>query len=153
LIVDDNASARETLNEMCNALGWQCDTVASGTAALDLLGAAGVPYDAVFLDWQMPGLDGWQTAEQIRRQNLAPGAPLVVMVTAHGRDRLEQRSAADQALLDGYLVKPVTASMLQDAVVNARQAGPCRACPEPPWRRVPRRAVCQACACCWWKTI
>ena len=51
------------------------------------------------------------------------------MVTAHGREKLSQRSAAEQALLDGFLVKPVTASMLLDAVVDrrGRRAQPHRA--------------------------
>jgi CheY-like chemotaxis protein len=45
------------------------------------------------------------------------------MVTAHGREVLSQSSAAEQALLDGFLVKPVTASMLFDAVSDARSGG------------------------------
>jgi len=44
------------------------------------------------------------------------------MVTAHGREMLAQRSAQEQALLNGFLVKPVTASMLFDAVADARLA-------------------------------
>jgi two-component system sensor histidine kinase/response regulator len=42
------------------------------------------------------------------------------MVTAHGREMLIQRSEADQALIGGYLVKPITASMLLNAVEEAR---------------------------------
>jgi CheY-like chemotaxis protein len=78
-------------------------------------------YDAVFIDWQMPGLDGWQTCDRIRQQSLAGQAPVVVMVTAHGREMLEQRSEEEQRQLDGFLVKPVTASMLYDAIAEARQ--------------------------------
>ncbi len=124
LVVDDNPTARELLQQMTEALGWTADLADSGEAALALLAArhaAGERYDAVFMDWQMPGLDGWETAARIRAGGLAADAPLVVMVTAHGRDKLEARSTTDQALLDGFLVKPVTASMLLDAVVNARQ--------------------------------
>ena len=44
------------------------------------------------------------------------------MVTSHDRERLAQRSAAEQALLDGFLVKPVTATMLAHAVAAAIQA-------------------------------
>ena len=53
------------------------------------------------------------------------------MVTAHGREMLAQRSEAEQALLDGFLVKPVTASMLFDAVADAglARAGRCAARP------------------------
>ena len=124
LVVDDNPSAREVLQHMTDALGWTADIADSGEAALALLAArqaAGERYDAVFVDWQMPGLDGWDTAARIRANGLPAAAPLVVMVTAHSREKLEARSEADRALLDGFLVKPVTASMLLDAVTDAWQ--------------------------------
>ena len=123
LVIDDNPTAREVLERMCLSLGWGVDTADSGAAALALLqarAAGGVAYQAVFIDWQMPGLDGWQTSQRIRALGLTGDAPVVVMVTAHGREMLAQRSEAEQALLDGFLVKPVTASMLFDAVVDAR---------------------------------
>ncbi|MDP1050977.1 response regulator, partial [Klebsiella quasipneumoniae] len=76
--------------------------------------------EIVLLDWVMPGLDGWQTAVRLR-QRLGSG-PLILMVTGHDREHLAQRSASEQALLDGFLVKPVTATMLAQAVAAARQA-------------------------------
>ncbi|MBT9505864.1 PAS domain S-box protein [Rhodoferax sp.] len=123
LVVDDNLMAREVLQRMGQSLGWAVDLADSGEAALELLQtrvAEGTSYQAMFVDWQMPGMDGWQTCERIRNLNLTDVAPVLVMVTAHGRETLSQRSAADQALLDGFLVKPVTASMLFDAVMDAR---------------------------------
>ncbi|MCU0969486.1 MAG: response regulator, partial [Rubrivivax sp.] len=122
LVVDDNPTARDVLATMCAALGWQADTATGGEDALSRLesvAAGGRRYDAVFVDWQMPGLDGWQTSERIRA--LAGGdLPLIVMVTAHGREMLSRRDPAQQMLLNGFLVKPVTASMLQAAVEAAR---------------------------------
>ena len=126
LIVDDNASARTVLSTMVQSLGWQADLAASGDEALALVQArvaAGRPYDAVFMDWQMPGLDGWQTGQRIRDlQGAGAPAPMLVMVTAHGREALAGHGEQAQALLDGFLVKPVTASMLFDAVADARAA-------------------------------
>ena len=124
LVVDDNPSACQVLERMGQSLGWSVDAAHSGEQALELLQArstAGLSYQAVFVDWQMPGLDGWQTSQRIRALGLHGNPPVVVMVTAHGREMLSQRSAADQALLDGFLVKPVTASMLFDAVADARR--------------------------------
>jgi len=125
LVVDDNPTAREVLQRMSQSLGWTVDIAASGEAALSQLQDLkdrGEGYDAVFVDWQMPGLDGWATTRHIREGGLAGDAPVVVMVTAHGREMLEQRSSDEQRLLDGFLVKPVTASMLLDAVVDARRS-------------------------------
>ena len=146
LIVDDNASAREVFVGMAKSLGWQADAVASGAEAIALAAEraeAGMPFEAVFLDWQMPDMDGWETGRRIVANSLANTlattgatphpAPLLVMTTGHGRETLAQRSAEDQALLSGFLVKPMTASMLFDAVSDARDA---MAQPQTPHRPV-----------------
>jgi CheY-like chemotaxis protein len=133
LVIDDNPAARELLERMVRSLGWEVDAADSGAAGLDMLqarNASGTAYQAILVDWQMPGLDGWQTCERIRTLGQRVAAPVVLMVTAHGREMLAQRSGADQALLDGYLVKPVTASMLFDSIIDAHagraQAHPSR---------------------------
>jgi CheY-like chemotaxis protein len=69
-------------------------------------------------------MDGWQTIEAIRGEvAAAQGAvPMVFMVTAHGREMLAEQTTQSLALLNGFLVKPVTAMMLQDAVNDAQTA-------------------------------
>ena len=130
LVIDDNPTAREVLGHLGQSLGWQVDQVESGEKALALVqerASQGIQYQAIFVDWSMPGMDGWQTSQNIRAlqaQNASAAhldkAPLIVMVTSHEREMLSQRSASDQVLLDGFLVKPFTASMLFDAVIDAR---------------------------------
>ena len=123
LVVDDNPTARGILAEMVRSLGWEAEVAASGPEALAMSRAraqAGEPYDVAFVDWQMPGMDGWETSLRLRQSGGAAGASLVMMVTAHGREMLAQRSPTEQAALGGFLVKPVTASMLFDAVADAR---------------------------------
>jgi two-component system, sensor histidine kinase and response regulator len=123
LIVDDNPMAREVLQRMGSSLGWSVDLAEGGEAALALLrarAAAGVSYQAVFVDGQMPGLDGWQTSQQIRELGLSSGAAVIVMVTAQGHEQLAQRSQTQPKQHDAFLVKPITASMLYDALVDAR---------------------------------
>jgi signal transduction histidine kinase/DNA-binding response OmpR family regulator len=133
LVVDDNPFARDVMAHMAQSLGWEADLADSGARALELLerrAAEGVTYQAIFVDWQMPGMDGWQTSQRIRelqaRGQLADPAgksPVLVMVTANGREMLSQRTPGEQALLDGFLVKPITASMLLDAVADAHDTG------------------------------
>jgi CheY-like chemotaxis protein len=120
LVVDDNAIARDLMGRMAQGLGWQVTLADSGEAALECLQSAGATFDAVFLDWQMPGLDGWQTCAKIRERCPEGQTPLLIMVTAHGRETLSKRSNEEQAQVNGFLTKPVTASMLYDAVVDAR---------------------------------
>ncbi|HBH38351.1 MAG TPA: hypothetical protein DDX06_08205, partial [Curvibacter sp.] len=72
LFIDDNATARMALRGMALPMGWQVDLAASGEEALSMIDArqqrGAPPYDAVFVDWQMPGMDGWETSLEIRRQ-------------------------------------------------------------------------------------
>ncbi|MCF8209697.1 MAG: response regulator [Rhodoferax sp.] len=139
LVVDDNAVARELISGMTRSLGWSTDVAASGAQALLLAKQAlaqDAPYQLVLVDWKMPDMDGWATSQHIRK--LVNNRCLVLMVSAHGRDMVAQRSVAEQAILDGFLVKPVTASMLFDAVVDAAAArskaaaGLNPAAPQPP---------------------
>ncbi len=123
LLVDDNPMARDILAAMARSLGWRVDAVCSGQEALALLQTpltttGQSPYQVLLLDWQMPGMDGWETLQYLRALRPAPDLA-VVMVTAYHRDLLNQRSAEEQALLQGFLVKPVTDTMLFDAVSQA----------------------------------
>ena len=122
LVVDDNPVARQVLSEMAMSFGWRVDAVASGFEALTLAAQGGAerPYDVVFIDWRMPHLDGWETSRRLRQLLPAAVTPLIVMVTAHDRELLAQKQAQLEPVLDGVLVKPVTASMLFDAVADAR---------------------------------
>ena len=127
LIVDDNASSREVFAGMAASLGWEADVAASGAEAIERATSRareGRPYETVFIDWQMPGLDGWETSRRLLDAAQASGhtAPLLFMITSHGREALAQRSVQEQAILSSFLVKPVTASMLFDVVADARVA-------------------------------
>jgi two-component system sensor histidine kinase/response regulator len=120
LIVDDNALSREILNEMASAMGWQVNCCVSGEAAMTLLQQVDAPrYDIVLMDWRMPGMDGWDTTRKIRQLDHGGQAPVVIMVTAAGRELISKKSKLETALIDGYLVKPITASMLYEAVAEA----------------------------------
>jgi two-component system sensor histidine kinase/response regulator len=126
LVVDDNESTREVLHSMISAMGWHCDTVEGGRQALLMLQQnvrRDFKYDVVFMDWKMPDLDGWQTTQLIREGGTAVGAPIIIMISAHGREVLVERLQEHPAFLDGFLVKPVTASMLFDAVSDGMAGG------------------------------
>jgi len=120
LIVDDNAVARDILSAMTRSWSWPTQVAASGAQALELIRAqTAQPFDVIYLDWQMPAMDGWELVRQIRQLCAAwAERPRLVMLSANGRDSLSQRTEQEQALIDGFLFKPVTASALQDAALG-----------------------------------
>ena len=118
LVVDDNAAAREILIESLEPLAERADSVSSGHEALAAIRErdADSPYDVVFMDWRMPGMDGLQAARQIKNDSTLRKQPAIIIVTAFGRE--EVREEAEKLQVDGFLVKPVTKSMLVDSLVN-----------------------------------
>ena len=124
LVVDDNETAREVLSKMAQSWGWQVETASSGAEAIHRVSAresANQPaYQAIIVDWMMPNMDGWETILRLRQQQTATEGPIVIMVTSHGREMLVHRSEQEQARLNAFLVKPITASMLFDAVIEAK---------------------------------
>lgn len=119
LIVDDNAGAREIIDDLLKGVVAHADAVASGPEAIAAVRQAdgAAPYDIVFMDWRMPGMDGLQAARSLKDDASLKNQPAIVMVTAFGRD--EVREEAERLQLDGFLVKPVTRSMLVDTLVTA----------------------------------
>jgi CheY-like chemotaxis protein len=123
LVVDDNPVALRLTADITRAWGWPTESAGSGEQALQWVQAhmrpGAFPLDVVYLDWLMPGLDGWSTAKQLRQMAAQCGGvqPVIVMVSANSREALTQRTQEEQDLLNGFLVKPVTAAMLRDAVL------------------------------------
>ena len=118
LVVDDNAAAREILQEPLSTLASRVDAVASGKEAIAAVQErdATDPYDIVFMDWRMPGMDGLQASRHIKSDETLRHRPAIVLVTAFGRE--EVREEAERLQLDGFLLKPVTKSMIVDTLVN-----------------------------------
>jgi two-component system sensor histidine kinase/response regulator len=118
LVVDDNSAAREVLADALNGVVKQVDVVSSGGEAIAAVKQcdADKPYGVVFMDWRMPGMDGAQAARLIKEDRHLVHTPAVIMVTAFGRE--EVREEAEKAQVDGFLVKPVTKSMLVDSLVT-----------------------------------
>jgi CheY-like chemotaxis protein len=72
------------------------------------------------MDWEMAGMDGWDTIARMRQAGTGLPVPITVMVTSHGREALSQRSVQEQAQLSAFLVKPITAAMMFEAVADAK---------------------------------
>src|SRR5262249_51601490 len=117
LIVDDNAGAREIIDDLLTGVVAHADAVASGPEAIAAVQQADgtAPYAVIFMDWRMRGMDGLQAARTPKADASPKHRPAIVMVPAFGRDGV--REEAERLQLDGFLVRPVTRSMLVAALV------------------------------------
>jgi CheY-like chemotaxis protein len=104
-----------------------CDVTADGVEALELIGAASLrrPYDLAILDMQMPGMDGLELAEAIKRDPANETLKLVLMTSMAQRGHATR---SERAGISGYLNKPVRQSQLYDCLRTvmgpASQASP-----------------------------
>ncbi|HVZ44529.1 MAG TPA: response regulator [Ramlibacter sp.] len=117
LVVDDNDHARAVVMDALRGMSLEAAGACDGAAAVEAVRRAaleGRPYDVVYLDWRMPGMDGLEAARRIRG---LPAPPmLVLMATAYGRE--ESAKEATHAGIEDVLVKPVSASQLLDTTMN-----------------------------------
>ncbi|HWB65807.1 MAG TPA: BTAD domain-containing putative transcriptional regulator [Mycobacteriales bacterium] len=100
LVVDDNPSNRRLLEAMLESSQYRVITVEDGPTALAI--ADREPVDLVLLDWQMPGLDGFEVCRRLRAQPATATLP-IVMVTASGKDA---KVAALDVGADDFLARP-----------------------------------------------
>ena len=118
LVVDDLPDSRLIMASILESLGFQVETCSSGECALKRLATAApenAPVDFIFMDWKMPNLNGLETS-RIIREDLKLTVP-IIMMTAFGTDKL--RNEAEQAGINGFLIKPIFQSTLFDAVMDA----------------------------------
>ncbi|MGA8890745.1 MAG: sigma-54 dependent transcriptional regulator [Anaeromyxobacteraceae bacterium] len=120
LVVDDDAGVRYTLREILESEGLEVEEAVDGVTALTLL----EPFapDLVLADLRMPRMDGM---ELLRRIGTGPGAPRVVLVTAHGSER--QAVEAMKAGAWDYFRKPFEPEELLAVVHRATEAARLRA--------------------------
>jgi signal transduction histidine kinase/DNA-binding response OmpR family regulator len=124
LVIDDNQQAREVLSSMLQSLTFKVNEASSGPEGIELVRQAsqrGEPFDVVFLDWQMPGMDGIEAGRRILALPYLSTPPHLVMVTAYGREEVMKQ--AEETSFENVLIKPVTPSMLFDSVVQALGTG------------------------------
>jgi PAS domain S-box-containing protein len=124
LVADDNAIAAESLMRTVTALGWHAERATGGIDAIGKVSEAsrrGEAYDVVLMDWRMPDLDGLSASRSIRADERAFPPPVVIMVTAYGREVLIDAREEGRAPFAGFLTKPVTPKQLADAVMQALQ--------------------------------
>ena len=118
LVVDDIESTRDMLKSTLESFSFKVTCVDSGSAALEILETVPPddPFQLVLMDWRMPGMDGIETSKKIKQHPTLINIPTIIMVTAYGRE--EVMLQADNAGLEGFLIKPMTPSTLLDTIMQ-----------------------------------
>ncbi len=136
LVVDDSRIMRNIVMESLRKTGlgeFEFTEAGSGSEAMEIFDADQI--DMIFVDWNMPGMNGIEFARFIRSSQWANHIP-IVMVTSETGDA-KQKDAYDKARISCYITKPFTVdeikqkifSLLQD--VKKRKAQPSKSSAQP----------------------
>lgn len=111
LIVEDNLVNQRVLRRILQKLGIEADIAENGQVAVER--CASQSYDIIFMDIQMPVMDGFEATALIRRRHATP----VIAVTANSEDEFRERAYA--VGMNGFLGKPVSTELIADALSRA----------------------------------
>ena len=113
LVVDDHPINQRLMVSMLDKLGYAADMAEDGQQAVDM--AIKHPYDFIFMDLQMPVMDGLEATAQIRREG-GPAAEktVIIAMTANVMEGIQNRCKASG--MDDYISKPLKMSSIKQII-------------------------------------
>ena len=127
LIAEDNPMFSKLLAKMVNSCDFEAVAVADGRDAMRRLAGSEAPR-IVFLDWEMPHIDGLEVCRRIKR---AEHRPFTYVVMLTGRDEKKDMIKGLEAGADDYLTKPVEPAIVRSRLIAAKRI--IEAIPPPEW--------------------
>ena len=122
LAVDDSDETREYLLHIMDALNLRCDVASDGYQALHMIESAkSDPYNVFFVDWMMPGMDGIELSNKIKKTSGENS--VVIMISANDWNAFEEEAKA--VGVDLFIPKPLFPSTISNAInicMNAEAA-------------------------------
>jgi CheY-like chemotaxis protein len=115
LIVDDIAVNRRLLQLMLSRLGYGADVASNGDEAIHIL--KNEHYDLIFMDLQMPVLDGLRAAQTIRENLAGKAQPYIIAITAYA-EKFDSETCRN-AGMDDFITKPATLNDIRVAMESA----------------------------------
>jgi CheY-like chemotaxis protein len=117
LLAEDNPVNQLVATKMLESLGCRVDVASDGTEVIQMSGR--FPYDLIFMDVQMPHVDGLEATRRIRLRD--GGGVRIVAMTANAMQGDRERCL--EAGMDDYISKPITPDALRSALKRASEAG------------------------------
>ncbi len=116
LVAEDNVTNQKVVERMLEKLGYRADVVENGRDAIKALDAA--PYDMVFMDVQMPQMDGFEATAAIRQREKErdTGHLPIIAMTAHAMKGDRERCI--DSGMDDYVSKPIQPKELAAAIAR-----------------------------------
>jgi PAS domain S-box-containing protein len=114
LLAEDNVVNQKVAARMLQKFGCRVDVAANGAEAVTMW--RDLPYDIVFMDCQMPGVDGFEATRRIRTIEGTERRTPIVALTANAMRG--DREACIGAGMDDYLSKPIDALQLRDLLLH-----------------------------------
>jgi len=112
LVVEDNHINREVTTKMLEQIGLTAECVKNGLESVELVSEK--DFDLVFMDCQMPVMDGFEAARKIRENAEKAGHPKIIALTAS--TAIEDSIKCLEAGMDDYLSKPFTKNDLTSVI-------------------------------------
>ena len=114
LVVDDDLLNQRVMANLLKRKGWTTATACSGDECLEM--ASAESFDLVLLDIQMPGMDGFTTAQRLRQQEAERGTPRTPIVALTALRQPDTRERCLQCGMDDHLTKPVNTQELYTSI-------------------------------------
>jgi CheY-like chemotaxis protein len=114
LVVEDNLVNQKLVVSFLGRMGYKVDVAENGLVAFEA--AKRESYDVIFMDIQMPEMNGLEATEAILRANTQPRPPRIIAITANAMQGDRER-CIESGMVD-YIAKPVRIHEIQDSLLK-----------------------------------
>ncbi len=116
LLVEDNLVNQKVALKILGRMGYSADIAENGVKAIASLQVS--MYDVVFMDIQMPEMDGLTATKAIRQQYNSPNSPYIIAMTANAM--IGDREICIEAGMNDYISKPISIEKIGNALIQLR---------------------------------
>ena len=116
LLAEDNLTNQKLIRSLLTRLGAEVTVADDGRSAIEHYFSSNIRYDVILMDCQMPGCDGFEATEEIRRRSQGSRQIPILALTANAEPTARARCIA--AGMDDFLSKPIDMSALRESLLR-----------------------------------